>query len=176
MRHPRHGGARRLVVAGMAVAGLVAVGVVGAPGASAPSAGASTTVADPVSVSPTSGPVGTEVHLSGDMGPCPALGTLDGQRTAFLELVRGSGGLDQPNEWIDVPVATDGSWHATFVIPSFVGGQAMTQGSRGGDVTPGTWTFDAPTCNGAPVAVGFTVTISAPAPSRFAAIAGTRDG
>ena len=167
-----------LVAASIVAAGLVAVGVVGTPsaGASTPSAGASTTAADSVSVSPTSGPVGTEVHLSGDMGPCPELPTIGGQRTAFVELVRGSGGLDQPNEWINVPVAADGSWRATFVIPSFVGGQAMTQGSPGGDVTPGTWTFDAPTCNSAPVAVGFTVTSSAPAPARFAAIAGTPDG
>ena len=167
-----------LVAASVVAAGLVAVGVVGTPsaGASTPSAGASTTAADSVSVSPTSGPVGTEVHLSGDMGPCPELPTIGGQRTAFVELVRGSGGLDQPNEWINVPVAADGSWRATFVIPSFVGGQAMTQGSPGGDVTPGTWTFDAPTCNSAPVAVGFTVTSSAPAPARFAAIAGTPDG
>ena len=167
-----------LVAASVVAAGLVAVGVVGTPsaGASTPPAGASTTAADSVSVSPTSGPVGTEVHLSGDMGPCPELPTIGGQRTAFVELVRGSGGLDQPNEWINVPVAADGSWRATFVIPSFVGGQAMTQGSPGGDVTPGTWTFDAPTCNSAPVAVGFTVTSSAPAPARFAAIAGTPDG
>ena len=167
-----------LVAASIVAAGLVAVGVVGTPsaGASTPPAGASTTAADSVSVSPTSGPVGTEVHLSGDMGPCPELPTIGGQRTAFVELVRGSGGLDQPNEWINVPVAADGSWRATFVIPSFVGGQAMTQGSPGGDVTPGTWTFDAPTCNSAPVAVGFTVTSSAPAPARFAAIAGTPDG
>ena len=128
-----------LVAASVVAAGLVAVGVVGTPsaGASTPPAGASTTAADSVSVSPTSGPVGTEVHLSGDMGPCPELPTIGGQRTAFVELVRGSGGLDQPNEWINVPVAADGSWRATFVIPSFVGGQAMTQGSPGGDVTPG---------------------------------------
>jgi len=52
----------------------------------------------------------------------------------------------------------------------------MTQGSREGDVTPGTWTFDTPTCNGAAVAVSFTVSSLAPAPSRFAAIAGTPDG
>ena len=123
---------------------------------------ASTTSADSSSVFPTSGPVGTEVHLSGDMGPCPQLGEVGGQPTAFLEFQRGSGGLGQPNEWINVPVAPNGTWSATFVIASFVGGLAMTQGSQGGNVTPGSWSFGLPSCTSAAPEYPFTVTSSAP--------------
>lgn len=157
--------------------GVLAIGVVMASLFVADStAGASTTSANSSSVFPTSGPVGTEVHLSGDMGPCPQLGEVGGQPTAFLEFQRGSGGLGQPNEWINVPVASNGTWSATFVVPSFVGGLAMTQGSQGGNVTPGSWSFGLPSCTSAAPEVPFTVTSSVPPPSNFAAITGTADG
>ncbi|MHB1505056.1 MAG: hypothetical protein ACYCTL_13810 [Acidimicrobiales bacterium] len=129
------------------------------------------------SVVPTAGPVGTVVHLSGDIGPsCAAQAPkLSGVATEFLEFQRGTG-YRQPNEWINVPVATDGTWSATFVIPSFVGGQAMTNGSLGGDVTPGVWQFGLPTCNGPAPQVNFEVTGTTPPASSFVGIAAPGGG
>ncbi len=129
------------------------------------------------SVVPTAGPVGTVVHLSGDIGPsCAAQAPkLSGVATEFLEFQRGAG-YRQPNEWINVPVATDGTWSATFVIPSFVGGQAMTNGSLGGDVTPGVWQFGLPTCSGPAPQVNFEVTSTTPPASSFVGIAAPGGG
>lgn len=74
-------------------------------------------------------------------------------------------------------MAADGSWTATFVIPPFVGGMAMTRGSAGADVTPGTWQFGVPGGCGAPDAfVNFQVTGTAPTSSRVIGIARTPDG
>lgn len=131
------------------------------------------------SVSPRYGPVGTAVHLSGNVGSsaatCPQL---DGTATAFLQFTRGTvaKGNGVPNEWINVTVGSDGAWRATFVIPSFVGGQAMTVGSQGANVTQGTWSFGIPSCGTAAPQVDFQVTGSAPPPSSFTAMAPSPDG
>ena len=123
-------------------------------------------------VTPTSGPVGTVVTLQGNVSPsCVATAA---QKTVFLEFEKGSGS-GQPNEWINVPLASNGDWHATFVIPSFVGGQAMTQGSLGGDVTPGVWQFGVPQCQRS-ATIDFDVTGTTPVPSRFVGMASTPDG
>ena len=126
-----------------------------------------------------SGPVGTVVKLAGSLGPsCAAqLPSLDGQATAFLQFQKGSQAGD-PNEWINVPVASDGAWAASFTIPSFVGGQAMTQGSLGADVTPGLWQFGIPACSATPTTttVDFDVTATRPVASRFVGMAPTADG
>ena len=153
--------------------------VLGFLATTAPSAAAAATPV-PV-VSPRSGPVGTDVHLHGNVGAgtvssCPSL---DGRATAFLQFSRGAAapGNGVPNEWINVTVAPNGAWAATFVVPPFVGGQAMTVGSQGADVTPGTWTFGIPVCGAvAAPEVSFRVTSSSPAPSRFTAMATTPDG
>jgi hypothetical protein len=142
-----------------------------------PSAAAATSPT--YSVSPTFGPVGTEVHLSGNVGSVSSCPQLNGQASAFLQFTHGSAapGNGVPNEWIDVTVASNGGWRATFVIPSFVGGQAMTVGSQGADVTAGTWTFGVPSCGGVPAPqVSFRVTNSSPPPSSFTAMAATPDG
>jgi hypothetical protein len=146
--------------------------------------GSSTAAASPgptYSVFPGSGPVGTAVHFSGNVGSssvssCPQL---NGITTAFLQFTHGSAakGNGVPNEWFNVEVASNGAWGATFVIPSFVGGQAMTVGSQGTNVAPGTWTFGIPTCGGlsAPQ-VSFRVTSSSPPASSFTAMAASPDG
>jgi hypothetical protein len=121
------------------------------------------------------------VHFSGNVGSssvssCPQL---NGEATAFLQFTHGSAakGNGVPNEWINVTVASNGAWGATFVIPSFVGGQAMTVGSQGADVTSGMWTFFIPTCGDvlAPQ-VSFRVTSPSPPPSSFTAMAASPDG
>jgi hypothetical protein len=152
------------------IAGLVAT-------ATPPTAGAAS--APTYSVSPTSGPVGTEVHLSGNVGAASACPSLSGQHTGFLEFTHGSirGGARVANEWINVTVAPGGGWSAVFVIPSFVGGQAMTVGSQGAAVTPGTWTFGIPSCGSGPAPqVDFQVTSASPPPSTFVGMAPTADG
>jgi hypothetical protein len=165
-----------LVVAVVAVLTVVLVG--GLDVAWGPSSAAAATTPT-YSVFPTAGPVGTQVHVSGNVGPvspCPQLG---GRASAFLQFTHGTAarGNGVANEWIDVTVAPDGAWRATFVIPSFVGGQAMTVGSRGADVTPGTWTFDIPTCGGGTAPqVPFHVTSSSPPSLDFTGMTATPDG
>ncbi|MGA2307207.1 MAG: hypothetical protein ABSH29_23910 [Acidimicrobiales bacterium] len=147
----------------------LAVAVIGAAFMATSTAGAQ--AAGSFTISQTSGPVGTVVKFSGNEGSsCAAL-----SGTAFLEFQRGSEYGD-PNEWINVPVSSSGAWKASFVIPSFVGGQAMTQGSLGSDVTPGTWQFGIPTCNASAPIVDFDVTGTTPLPSRFVGMAATPDG
>jgi len=129
-----------------------------------------------LNMSPTSGSVGTVVRLSGDVGS-----TCAGQAAQFdggtlgLEFQKGSG-QGEPNEWINVPVAANGAWAATFVIPAFVGGQAMTQGSLGADMTPGVWQFGGPSCNAPARTADFEVTGTRPVASRFVGMAATPDG
>lgn len=97
--------------------------------------------AQPASMSavPVSGPVGTVVTLRGNAGPGCGAGSFP-----TLNFSLGSTG---PAEFIVVPVAVDGTWSASFVIPPFVGG-AATRGGFGADVTPGTWQFQGPVCSG----------------------------
>jgi len=129
-----------------------------------------------LNMSPTSGSVGTVVRLSGDVGS-----TCAGQAAQFdggtlgLEFQKGSG-QGEPNEWINVPVAANGAWAATFVIPAFVGGQAMTQGSLGADMTPGVWQFGGPSCNAPARTADFEVTGTRPVASCFVGMAATPDG
>jgi hypothetical protein len=166
--------ASRPAVATVAIAGMVAamagVGVVGLDTGTASARPA--TVA--YGVTPTSGPVGTVVTLRGTLPPACATTPTGVVSTVFVEFGKGTG-PGEPNEWINVPLGSHGTWAATFVIPPFVGGQAMTQGSLGGDVTPGTWQFGVPTC-GAAATVDFVVTVSAPPPSRVVGMAPTPDG
>jgi hypothetical protein len=157
--------------------GVILVGLLTALGSSTAAASPAPTY----SFSPSSGPVGTAVHFSGNVGSSAvsSCGLTDGRATAFLQITHGlaAKGNGVPNEWINVTVAPNGAWAATFVIPSFVGGQAMTVGSQGADVTPGTWTFGIPVCGdlSAPE-VSFGVTSASPPPSSFTAMAPTSDG
>jgi hypothetical protein len=126
-----------------------------------------------MSVSSTSGPVGTEVTLRGNAGPgCTA--------SSFPTLTFEQGTTTGPVEFIVVPVASDGAWSATFVVPPFVGG-AATRGGYGANVTPGTWHFVSPTCATTPgteITVPFQVTgtLATQLGSRFVGIASTPDG
>ena len=125
-----------------------------------------------MSATPLAGPVGTVVTLRGNAGP--------GCGTSSFPTLNFGQGTTGPVEFIVVPVASDGAWSATFVIPSFVGGVA-TRGGYGADVTPGPWQFQGPVCEGqvgpattAPFQV--TGTFSAQPSSRFVGIAATPTG
>ena len=126
-----------------------------------------------MSTSSTSGPVGTVVTLRGNAGPgCSA--------SSFPTLTFEQGTTTGPDEFIVVPVASDGAWSATFVIPPFVGGSA-TRGLNGANVAPGIWHFVSPTCATSPgteITVPFQVTgtFAAQLGSRFVGIARTQDG
>jgi hypothetical protein len=121
-----------------------------------------------MSISVTAGPVGTAVTLRGNAGTgCSA--------SSFPTLTFEQSTTSGPVEFIVVPVAPDGAWSATFVIPPFVGG-AATRGGYGADVTPGTWHFVSPTCGGTPITVPFQVTGAAPVNARFVGMASTPDG
>jgi hypothetical protein len=158
---------KRWMSARLAGASALLVSALVAAGAS-PAAAQSPTM----SVSPRSGTVGTPVILHGNAG----LGCNAG---SFPTLTFGLG-TTGPVEFIVVPVAPDGSWKASFVIPPFVGG-AATRGGYGADVTSGAWLFQGPTCNGrvAPEpSVPFQVTgTSAARPAtRFVGMTTTADG
>jgi len=157
----------RLISARLAGASVVLVATLATAGASPAAAQSST-----MSIAPRSGPVGTSVIVHGNAGSgCSA--------SSFPTLSFGLG-TTGPVEFIVVPVASDGSWTATFVIPPFVGG-AATRGGYGADVTRGTWQFQGPTCNGllapAPSTLfQVTGTSSARPASRFVGMAATPDG
>lgn len=148
--------------------GIVALGLVAALTLTGVQAGA--TQLATMSVSPSSGPVGTVVDLSGNAGSnCTG--------AQFLNFGEGAAG---PAEFIEVPVSSDGIWSATFVVPPFVGG-AATRGGYGADVTAGEWQFEGPTCSGSSGAVpsrSFLVTGTAAAQpaTRFAGMAPTPTG
>jgi hypothetical protein len=121
-----------------------------------------------MSTSSAAGPVGTVVTLRGNAGVgCTA--------SSFPTLTFEQGATTGPVEFIVVPVASDGAWSATFVIPPFVGG-AATRGGYGANVTPGTWHFVSPTCGGTLITVPFQVTGVAAAGPRFVGMAATPDG
>lgn len=155
-------------VAALAVASLTLGALLTATGSDPAAAEAPT-----MSTSTTTGPVGTVVTLQGNAGSgCTT--------SSFPTLTFEQGTTTGPVEFIVVPVASDGAWSATFVIPPFVGG-AATRGLDGADVTPGTWHFVSPTCATSPgtsVTVAFQVTgTSAAQPgSRFVGMASTPDG
>jgi hypothetical protein len=120
-----------------------------------------------MSASTVSGPVGTEVVFHGNAGSgCNG--------TSFLNFGQGRTG---PSDFIVVPVASDGAWSASFVIPPFVGYLA-TRGYPGSDVTSGTWDFQGPACAGEvgpTTTFQVTGTFSAQPASRFVGMAATPD-
>lgn len=133
-----------------------------------PATAGAVTAGEPVlAASPGSGPVGTVVHLSGNAGA----GCQHGTSVSF--------GYDNgPIDVVNVATAPNGSWQATFVVPSFVGAIA-TRGGYGSDVFPGPWEFQAAPCSGGPgslVIVPFLVTTTTVSPSRFVGIAATPGG
>jgi hypothetical protein len=74
-------------------------------------------------------------------------------------------------------VTSNGSWSATFAIPSYLGTSSKTDG--GGPMTPGKYEFSASSCNGhAQATASFNVTSVAPSTkaSDYVGIAATVDG
>ncbi|HMK98203.1 MAG TPA: hypothetical protein VK425_11695 [Acidimicrobiales bacterium] len=158
------GGAGRLkaVSAGLlAVAIAVAVGVETSGHRSGPGI---------LSVSVASGPPGTLVQLSGTAGANCTLG----RNWSGFEFER-DGGL-RPSTEMAVPIASNGLWTATFVVPSYLGGPSPR--SEGERALPGRYEFAARACDGRSWATApFRVTraIRSPAPV-YVGIVATPDG
>ena len=123
-------------------------------------------------VSPVAGSPGTIVKLSGDAG---AGCTVDKNWFGFDFQPFGEGAKGPATE-MTTPVAPDGTWAASFVIPSFVGGSA--QRGAGAATSVGRYEFTAPDCKGSKVASApFRVVKSAATNGdRYVAIATTTDG
>jgi hypothetical protein len=124
-------------------------------------------------VSVSSGRPGTEVTVSGNAGPdC----VVDQNWLGFDFEPRGD--LTKgPETAMATPVATDGSWSATFAIPSFLGGSAAR--GPGAAAAAGRYQFVARACKSRQVTKAtFTVTSGAPstASQAFVGIATTLDG
>jgi hypothetical protein len=120
-----------------------------------------------------SGYPGTLVTLSGDAGGgC----TVDSNWFGFT-FQRSGGGAKGPAFHMATPVASNGAWAATFIVPSFLG--AAVKGGQGALVTDGSYAFTAPNCKGHKVAVApFSVRSGTPPAKRtdYIAIATTTDG
>jgi hypothetical protein len=125
-----------------------------------------------LTVSVTSGPPGTMVSVSGTAGSGCVVDTnwygFDFERDGKL--------TTGPATEMTTPIATNGSWSATFDIPSYLGGSA-TRGP-GAPVTPGRYRFAAETCKShkSPTA-SFRVTSGTTVSAKdYVAIAVTPDG
>lgn len=128
-----------------------------------------------LSLSVTSGPPGTVVNLSGKAGGGCSPGT---NWFGFdFERANGKGPLTQ----MTTPLQKNGSWSATFVVPSFLGSAGSTGvGAPGGPISTGSYEFVAPSCKGHVVAkAAFQVTSAKPSASKasdYIAIVPTVDG
>ena len=154
-----------------AAIGLMATAAAAAGVAFGPAASAQTAAITP---SASSGPVGTVVSLHGNAGPGCA-----GQ--AFFGFQFGAHPNSGPLYEVTVPVAANGSWNATFKIPSFLPGAATL--GLGAPTTPGRYLISAPlNCSSHPlplVSVPFTVTPGfspSPTSAAFVGIAPTGNG
>ena len=156
----------RWVVAAVLVGGLgPAVGVA----AGAPRAFAATPPAT-ITVSPSAAPVGSTVTVTGVVVPAGS-----GCGGAIFSRTPGPVLGGEPNDI--VPASPGASFHASFVVPSYLAGHVP--GSR---VTPGTYYFSI-TCDvsnnpatATTTSVPFTVTSAAESPGRFVGMAPTPDG
>jgi len=119
-----------------------------------------------LTVSPVSGPPGTIVNVKGNAG---AGCVVDKNWFGFNfehygELSSG------PVTQMTTPVLTNGSWSASFTVPSFLGGSASR--GPGAPVAPGRYELVAPTCNGTKVGKAtFQVTGGVPRGSATAYVA-----
>ena len=125
-------------------------------------------------LSVSSGSPGTLVTVSGDAGSGCVV-----QKNWFGFDFQPYGQLNKgPVTQMTTPVAPKGTWTATFVIPSYLGGSA-TRGA-GAPTTPGRYEFTAPSCNGKVLAKGsFQVTSATPpakAAKDYVGIVSTVDG
>jgi hypothetical protein len=150
-------------MAGVALAGALALALAGCGGNS----GSHT-----INLSASSGPAGAVVDVSGQAGSgC----VLDHNWFGFDFGPYGQAAKGPKTE-MATPILKNGSWSATFVIPSYIGGSSADDGAA---VTAGHYEFSAPPCQGhTPATASFNVKSAAPSSqaSDFVGIAATVDG
>jgi len=153
---------RPLLALGLAVLGAILGFCCTACGAGAPAS---------LQLSVSSGSPGTAINISGNAGngctptkPLPITFTRSGSSSAA------------PATEMDVPVAADGAWSASFVVPSYVG--YPSSASRGQLVVPGLYQLTAPRCQGRSSSrASFRVTgLPLKWDQRYVGIAATLDG
>ena len=127
-----------------------------------------------IKASVSSGRPGTVVTLSGNAGS----GCVPGQNWFGFSFQRAGDQTAGPATALTAPVATAGSWSATFVVPSYLGGS--TSRGPGAPIAAGSYQFVTATCKSHKVlSTPFRVTTSVPAPvprSNFVGIVATSDG
>ena len=115
-----------------------------------------------VKLSVSSGAPGTLVTVSGDAGSGCVV-----QKNWFGFDFEHSGSANKgPVTQMTTPVAPKGTWTATFVVPSYLGGSESR--GPGAPASPGSYEFTAPSCNGKVLAKGSFQVTSASAPSKTA--------
>ena len=127
-----------------------------------------------IKVSVSSGQPGTVVTLSGNAGS----GCVPGQNWFGFSFQRAGDKTTGPATALTAPVAASGSWSASFVVPSYLGGSTLR--GPGAAIAAGSYQFVTATCKSHKVlSTPFRVTTTVPAPeakSAFVAIATTSDG
>jgi hypothetical protein len=127
-----------------------------------------------IKASVSSGRPGTVVTLSGNAGS----GCVPGQNWFGFSFQRAGDQTTGPATALTAPVASAGSWSASFVIPSYLGGS--TSRGPGAPIAAGSYEFVTSACKSHKViSTPFRVTSSVPVPgakSVFVAIATTSDG
>ncbi len=131
-------------------------------------------VSSSIKASVSSGQPGTVVTLSGNAGS----GCVPGQNWFGFSFQRAGDQTNGPATALTAPVASAGSWSASFVIPSYLGGS--TSRGPGAPIAAGSYQFVTSACKSHKVlSTPFRVTTSVPAPepkSAFVGIATTSDG
>jgi hypothetical protein len=148
---------------GVALAGMLSLALASCGGSS----GSRT-----INLSASSGPAGTVVDVSGDAGSGCVLdhNWFGFEFGLYGEVAKG------PRTEMATPVLKNGSWSASFVIPSYIGGSSTDDGAP---VMPGRYEFSAPPCQGHALATAsFNVKSAAPSTKAtdFEGIAATVDG
>jgi hypothetical protein len=127
-----------------------------------------------IKASTSSGRPGTVVTVSGNAGS----GCSPGQNWFGFSFQRAGDETRGPATALTAPVAANGSWSASFVVPTYLGGS--TSRGPGGPVTAGTYEFATSTCKShKALSTPFRVTTSVPAPektSTYVDIVATADG
>ncbi len=158
------GGRTRNLVVGTALAAIVSLACTSC--GSGPS--------HTLTLSVSSGPPGTLVKVSGNAGT----GCTVGKNWFGFQFERYGDLTTGPVTQMTTPVAPNGSWSATFVVPSYLGGSAAR--GTGAQDSPGHYEFAAPSCKQHIVAKGsFQVTdASLPAKTEkdYVGIVSTLDG
>jgi hypothetical protein len=127
-----------------------------------------------IKASVSSGRPGTVVTVSGNAGS----GCVPGQNWFGFSFQRAGQQTRGPATALTAPVATNGSWSASFVVPSYLGGS--TSRGPGAPIAAGSYEFVTATCKShKALSTSFRVTTSVPAPvlaSNYVGIVATADG